>query len=68
MIELAFYAIAFSALLLGLKGCLNSIKRMGQGDDNRPLTSRASDRPFHNQGVAHDQPDNRQENDCVFRF
>ena len=24
--------------------------------------------PFHNEGVAHDQANNRQENDCVFRF
>lgn len=47
MIDLAFYALGFGGLLLGLKGCLNSFQRMGQGDDSRPLTSRAAFHPFH---------------------
>lgn len=53
MIELLFYALGFCGLLLGVKGCLNSLKRMGQGDDSRPLTSRASDFPFHDMNNTH---------------
>lgn len=53
MIELAFYALGICGLLLGGKGCLNSFQRMGQGDDSRPLTSRASDHPFHDMNNTH---------------
>ena len=46
-VPILFYALLLCGLLLPVLSFGNPFKRMGQGGDYRPLSSRASDRPFH---------------------
>ena len=46
---------------------LNSPQSVSDHHDRTPRSA-VFPSPFHKQGIAHDQADNRQENESVFRF
>ena len=46
---------------------LNSSQSVSDHHDRTPRSA-VFPSPFHKQGIAHDQADNRQENESVFRF